>query len=357
MGMTFYTQQVPGRIIQVAGKDYLYFGGTSYLGLQTDKEFSALMLDCIKNYGSSHGASRISNLRLNIYEQAETQIAAWAGSEAALTLSSGFLAGQLLAYVFEHPSYKSFYTHGMHAAVIRNPMQLFSTPDELEAAIKKEVSDTKGKIPVLFMESVDLAGSSYPSFEFLKRLPLDKIIIVADDSHGMGILGDNGGGLYKILLSFNPRELLVCCSLGKALGVQGGAIIGQVARIRELWGTPFFSGASPAPPGHMAALISASVALYHDKRKQLQRNIGLFEALVPETIRFRRLPHYPVFGFNHPDLTSHLATLGILVTDFPYPASQADTFHGRIVLSAHHQEQDILRLAEALGGFSGMAAQ
>jgi 7-keto-8-aminopelargonate synthetase-like enzyme len=349
--MVYYTEHPPGRTLNLNTQEYLYFGGTSYLGVQADPEFRELLIENIRKYGGGHGASRMSNLRLKIYEQAEQQLAAWTGSESALTTSSGFLAGQLLSYFFDRGPYQLFYAPNAHEAMIRGKHTPFEDYDSLGAALTKSLSRKKSHgTPVLFTDSIDLCGSAYPHFETLKKLPLQEMILVADDSHGLGILGENGGGTYRSLARLGAKELLVCASLGKAPGIQGGVILGLEKRLAELWETPFFAGASPAPPGHLATLLEAA-SLYDSKRIRLAQNIRFFEKECLQKNGFASLAGYPVYAYKNNALTSFLDTEKILVTDFPYPSSVANALTGRIVLSSHHLEEDIRRLCYALNAY------
>lgn len=46
--MIHYIDEFPGRKIKIGDQDYLYFGGTSYLGLQTDKKFQRILMGNIR---------------------------------------------------------------------------------------------------------------------------------------------------------------------------------------------------------------------------------------------------------------------------------------------------------------------
>jgi len=348
--MIHHTRHIVGRSVRTEGSECLYFGGTSYLGMTADPGFLEILQRNIEKYGSNHGASRWSNLRLNIYEEAEARLAAWTGSEAALTVSSGFLAGQFLAAFFDQQGYRRFYTPGTHAALI----QTGKPPLEYEE-LASQLNDSQrgsGKTgrAVLFTDSIDLSGKLYPDYPALRKLPLERIVLVADDSHGMGLLGANGGGAYRALAGLGAKELLVCGSLGKALGLQGGMILGSKTRLAQLWDTSFFAGASPAPPAYLASLLDAA-PLYAERLKAVRAHVQLFEKECHCLGHFQRLQGYPVYGYNEPSLTASLFSSGILLTDFHYPSSHAVPLPGRIVLSAHHTEQDILHLASLLNTY------
>lgn len=345
--MAYYTEKTPGRLVTINGVDYRYFGGTSYLGLSSHPGFQELLINNIRQFGTNHGASRLSNLRLGIYETTEKFLAGWAGSEAALTLSSGFLAGQLLAHFFSQSPYKLFYAPNVHSALVTGGNRVFTSYGELAEALKSHLRKEPKEVPVLFMDSIDSSGNGYPDFSGLVSLPIDRMILVVDDSHGLGIVGEGGGGVFRKLARMSPRELIVCASLGKALGLQGGVVFCSLEKKERFWSTPFFAGASPAPPAHMATLREAG-ELFSLQREKLVVNIRKFEETWHKRSGFNYLSGYPVITFSNPDHTRELEKHKILVTDFPYPSLQGSGMNGRIVLSAHHQPEDIELLAGIL---------
>lgn len=351
--MAYKTEKVPGRTILIRGKEYLYFGGTSYLGIQAEPRFQKLLLNNISTYGFHHGASRISNLQLTIYDSAEAHLASWAGSPAALTVSSGFLAGQLLRAHFSNEAYKIFVAPNAHAALGGTGTVQYNSFALLAEALHRHLSGNTPGIPVVFMDSIDLSGSSYPDYNCLSALPLNQLILVADDSHGMGILGENGAGAYQLLIKLPLKELLVCGSLGKALGLQAGLVLGSMERIAGLKDSPFFAGASPPSPANMATLTEAA-DVYTEKRTTLLERLADFERECLCLNKFSHVKDYPVYGFNDTTLTSYLLGSGVFVTDFQYPSSQPGTLPGRIVLSAHHSIQDIKHLANLLNAYYGI---
>ncbi len=214
--MAYYIDGFPGREIIIGDKKYLYFGGTAYLGLQTDDKFQDLFISTLENMARTTVLPRKSNVRLSIYEKAESLLADVVGSDTALTLSSGYLAGQFIAQNFNKPEYKLFYAPNTHAALYNNYNKPFSTFSELNQAIKEHLKQNDKVIPVVFLDSIDFKECNYPEFKGLKKLPLNQLILVVDDSHGIGIIGTKGEGVYRTLQKFHAKELIVCCSLGKS---------------------------------------------------------------------------------------------------------------------------------------------
>jgi len=349
--MTYNLDSFPSNHISIKDKNYLYFGGTSYLGLQTDVDFQNIFIENIRKYGTNYGASRKSNIRISIYDEAEAYLAKYTGSEACVSVSSGYLAGQLVAQSLNTKNHTFFYapnTHSaLHLSVNENKCAL--SYQELKANLELHLKNNTKQTPVLFLDAIDFQGTNFPEFEGLKSLPLTNIILVVDDSHGIGIVGNHGESIFKSIQALNPKELIVCCSLGKGFGLQVGAIFGLKNRINSFKNTPFFGGASPAAPANLATLIDAE-SIYYSKRKSLEDNLEFFLNKVENINGFRYMKGHPTFTFSDEKLNKQLENHNIIVTSFRYP-DETSPIMSRIVISAGHTESDITKLCEVLNNY------
>lgn len=344
--MIHYTDAFPGREISVAGKSYLYFGGTSYLGLQTNPEFQELYIQNIRKYGTNYGASRKSNIKISVFDKAEASLASIIGSESCTTLSSGYLAGQLVAKHFDSDAYTCFYAPNSHSALFQKDTKPFENFKELLQSINASSAD---KTPVLFLDSIDTLECCYPNFNGLQSESLKDIILVVDDSHGIGIMGENGTGAYQIIKNMKPKELIVCSSLGKGFGIQAGTVFGTKSRIEALINTNFFGGASPATPAAIATLYQAN-SIFKKQRAKLKENIDLFIQETNLLNQFHFIEAHPTFSFENAELATYLEDNGILITNFNYP-HDAGPLMSRIVISAAHTKSDIQQLATVLNAY------
>ncbi|QBA64512.1 aminotransferase class I/II-fold pyridoxal phosphate-dependent enzyme [Muriicola soli] len=347
--MMVEVQEYPGRTLVHKGATYLYFGGTSYLGIQLEPEFIEIAKRYISKYGTNYGASRRSNIRLDIYERAEDYLSQWIGGEASLTMSSGYLAGQLLAQHFKTSEHKLFYAPNSHSALYTSKAKPYTTYTTLNIALQEHLHNNKKEVPVIFIDSIDFSGCNYPHFDILRTLPLDSCILVVDDSHGIGVVGKNGAGVFRSLKSLPCKELVLCASLGKAVGIQAGVVTGNSSRINKLKASDFFGGASPAAPFYLAQFMEAETH-YRQKRKELKQNISLFDNLTRGLKVLNGMPQYPVYGYSNQSMTDYLKDQRILVTDFRYPTEDSYAAN-RIVLTAAHNKEDINTLATALNTF------
>lgn len=344
--MAYYIDTFPGREIYIKGKPHLYFGGTAYLGLQTDPTFQEIFIKNVHAYGTAYGASRNSNVRLSIYGEAEAYLAQLVGSEACTTLSSGYLAGQFVMQHFDGPQYRLFHAPNTHTALQTPQTSCYSTYTAMKIALMEHLLDPGESIPVVLMDSIDFSGSNYPEFEALKTLPLDQIILVVDDSHGIGIIGDNGRGVFQMLKALQPKELIVSCSLGKGFGVQAGAVFGANKRITKLTDSEFFGGASPATPAAMATLLQAE-KICTKKRIILQDRIAMFLKKTNNANKFHWMQGHPAFSYGNQELSEHLEQQGIIVSNFSYP-NEVASIMGRIVIGAGHKKEDLQKLISAV---------
>ena len=346
--MTNSLDHSAGTSFRISGKEYLYFGGTSYLGLQHHPEFLETLKNNIDIYGSNFGASRKANVRLDVYNAFEDFLAKASGSEAAVCFSSGYLSGLILAIYFDAPHYRKLYAPNSHSALHSRKLINASTYQDLELEVQRVLAEDNVQ-PVIFLDTIDFSGKNYPHFEALQKLPLAQCILVADDSHGFGIVGDSGFQNYENLLKLIPKELIVCGSIGKALATPCGIVLGMHSRISEIKATEMFGGASPAAPAALKTYLDSQL-LVKDQRKRLQKNISLFNEKITSVFKCVVLKEHPVYTYDDPALTAFLNEHGVITTSFHYPNEDSPLI-SKIVLSAGHSVNEILQLTSLINKF------
>lgn len=354
--MKIRLDHIPGPQVEANGEAYLYFGGTAYLGMQHLHEFRTLLAEATLAAGTHWGASRGGNVVVDVYAEAEQRLAAWTGCEAALTLSSGFLAGRLVAEYFSGDSYGCFYAPSCHAALLRPGTTRAESWDALRTALEAFLQSYPNRQAVVFTDTIDFQGGPGPVTDSLKALPTQRCLLVADDSHGLGVLGHDGRGAFDSLRELRFKQLIVSASLGKALGVTAGVVLGPAALLRELEQTPLFSGASPAPPASVIALNQAlGSGLYSRQRERLRRNMSHFAASLGQVPGLQQIAGHPVWTFRDPALAEGLLGRRILVTHFDYAAEGTSGSPSRIVVTAAHSPQQLEQLALQIRDLRGIA--
>ncbi len=349
--MKIRTEVIPGAELSIAGDTYVYFGGTSYLGMQTNPRFLEMISKHTRQIGSHWGASRIGNVQLDLYERAENTLATWVGSPACLTLSSGFLAARLMADYFSGKGHACFFGPYCHEALLPPGHSRSRDWDTLIEGVSTCLAASPALNPVVLSDTMGGGSGAGPIWDTLSKLPRE-CILIADDSHGLGITGEAGSGSWKLLAAMGFHELLLCASLGKAMGVAGGVICGSAERLAALQKTPFFQGASPAPPAGLAALTDAlKEGLYLDSFHHLTRSMQALWQRICGLKELQGSPEYPVITFRNPDLAGYLKEHQMVITDFEYAAEGGDPSPSRIVISSVHQPGHLNRLADVLLSF------
>lgn len=333
----------------VDGHTYFYFGGTAYLGMQQHPQFKAKLSEYIQEIGTHWGASRAGNVIVNIYEKTERKLASWAGSERALTLSSGFLSGRLLVDFVMATGRTAFYSPNCHAALLPQGVKRATSWEELEEILTSHLMKKPTSKPVLFTDTIDFHEAPGLVLKQLTAIASKSITLIADDSHGIGILGKHGNGAYQTLIELGFEEVLVCGSMGKALGISAGVVFGSAKTLHQLEKIPLFSGASPASPAAIAALSWAmDNGLYADQLKKLNQNTAYFRNLVKNTPILQPIKDHSVWVFQEDSLARFLQDSGILITHFNYNAAGVATSPSRIVLSAAHTTAQLDILSKTL---------
>lgn len=355
----FTIDHLPSRTVEHDGRTYLFFSGTSYLGIPQHPRMQALLAEGIARYGLHFGSSRNGNLQLAIYEKAEEKLALWTGAASALTVSSGMIAGQLVVDWLTNqgtgcrPMVDSdtvvLQAPGTHPALwhpLLRPQQVPFTAEHLLTHL-----DPADQKPLLLLtSSVDAIRGQYADFSWLPKLSHRPVMLVVDDSHGLGVLNGRRG-IYPTLCALVERkmpnvQIVVTASLAKAMGLPGGVVLGSSILIEQLRGTAYFGACSPMPPAYAHAFVHAGT-LYREARARLDRNVALAESLLMPTGLFTHGSGYPVFYTERHDLYPALLKQGIFIYSFAYP-TPADKPNTRLIISAYHEEDDIRQLATAV---------
>ncbi|MCO5238351.1 MAG: aminotransferase class I/II-fold pyridoxal phosphate-dependent enzyme [Chitinophagaceae bacterium] len=351
----FISDNFSGNKINCNGEEYLFFSGTSYLGINHNQQFTEYLYEGLKKYGNNYGSSRNSNFRLQVFEEAENALVTFTGAPTALTVSSGFMAGQLVVNAFKQKGH-FLYAPNAHPAVCRSAADFYPGDfSKWSSGIAALVSNTLQQDIIIVCNSIDPLFCSPYNFDWAPSLPDNKnITLIIDDSHGLGVTGHNGSGIYSGIRCKNNVNLVVISSLGKAMGIPGGVILGDKDTIAFLRNTSFFSAASPVPPAYLYAFVQ-SANIYASARKKLLSNIQIFrQQMGTNESMLSSIPGYPVFYTAQNQLFQFLQEKQILISSFVYPKANGEIIT-RIILNSQHAEEDIRILHRHLQTFNDSA--
>ena len=348
--MIYPLSHQPGRWMFWEGSAYLYFSGTSYLGIANDPVFHEKLASSLSQYGSNFGSSRLGSMQLAIYEETEEFLATYLQQEAALTVSSGTLAGILAYRVFDAKGELIFAPDAHPALWLNIPKNYPNRKEWEETCIVK--SHQTGPALFMYSNAIDSLQVVQYDFSWLQHLGHKReLILVLDESHTLGIWGKDGTGVLSSLSLPNHVQGVVIGSLGKGMGIPAGVIAGNKYWINEIWNSPHFGGASPASPAHLDTWIQLQ-GHYKSLRTLLSQNMSQFQTLIGQkNTVLRSIMDYPVHFSESSDLSGFLFQNQMFVSHFPYPTSK-DRPITRIVLSALHLSEDIQKLATTITSFN-----
>ena len=272
-------QSPPGALTIIDGREYLYFVGTGYLGLQGRAEVIQAACDAARKYGVGSGTTRTGYGTTPPLLEVERLVAELTGAEDALYLPSGYASSQVAAAALADAcdavviDELSHYCLFEAARATGRPIFRFAhcDPAALRTALAENIKP--GQRPLLLSDGVFAArGDVAPAAAYEAVLcdwPGASLLI--DDAHGLGVLGGRGRGTLEHAGLFNiavndlpgaaPRDrpaLYFCGTLSKALGGYGGVLPGSrrwIARLKAA--SHWHDGASPVPPPVAAASARA----------------------------------------------------------------------------------------------------
>jgi 8-amino-7-oxononanoate synthase len=341
----FFLSNSPGRTVTIDNEEYLFFSGYSYLGMSHVPEFVELIKEGMDKYGIVFPSSRISNTRLSLYKLFEEKLSQLTGLEETISFSSGYLAGQTIASLLSsHPHL--FISPEAHPAVSYNNNENKLSAGEWKNHLLDFVQKNQpGEIAITF-DSINTTKGCINDFSVLTQIPSSiKIICLADDSHGIGLLGSNGEGIISQLPKRENIEYILSYSLSKAFHIGGGAISCSKQWAEKIRRHPNYTGSTPLLPSFAHAFLQSG-EIYQQQRQKLNHAIN---HLAKKIAAHRYVNHYglPIFAL-HPSLTEAVfKPEKIIISSFGYPNPDYDKIN-RAVISALHIESDLDHLANSI---------
>jgi 8-amino-7-oxononanoate synthase len=351
-----YLQSPQNAHVRLAGQDILMLSSNSYLGLCADDRLKQAAYDAIEQYGTGSGGSRLTTGSYGIHKQLEKEIAAFKGTEAALVFGTGYMANVGAISAIADKNWVIFSDRLNHASIIDGcrlsgaqiVVYAHCDPADLENKVKQH-RDRKGLIITDGLFSVD--GDIAPLPELVRIAREYQLLLMVDDAHATGVLGDNGGGTAEYFGLTGGIDIAMG-TFSKALASEGGFIAGRQSLIDYLSNTArsfiFSTALSPAT-------IAASLAALGIVRTEPAAR----KTLLAHSLCFRE--ELRAMGFNVPDhptpiisivlgrpevavdFSERLMARRIFVSAIRPPTVPQGTSRLRINMMATHTKDDLTR--------------
>jgi 8-amino-7-oxononanoate synthase len=346
-------QIVPGRTLYSNETELLWFGGTSYLGMPYNAQFQELIKEGLSVCGANWGSSRNNPIQINVFDKVEAFLADFVAAPASITTSSGMLAGQIVLNFLNKTYLNSeiIYAPSVHPALWGANYQPYNGDFiSFENTINYQIENSVAETVIIVADSVSSPHFEQYDFDWVKRLPQHKqIVLVIDDSHSLGVMGQGGSGVYKIVKAHSNITLLVIASLNKALGTPGGVIFGDKTTLEKVRKSTFFSACSPMAPAYAYA-CSLAGNIYGNALAILRQNIANFNEFISPKYQFGNLKGHAAYCFSTPGLNDYLLKNNIFVPCFSYPNIDSTPIN-RLVISSLHSDEDLGLLKNSLLSF------
>ena len=340
----FQLSNNPGRTTICDNEEYLFFSGYAYLGVQHHEQFKELVQDGLNKYGWLFPSSRISNTALSIYDTFENLLSSITNTAKTLSLSSGFSAGTLASGLFKgHPT---SVCPVAHPAINKLQQELVTFDTWAERTLNSIHEQSFAKTPVLIADSVNPLNGEVNDFDFLKFIE-EPVIVIIDDSHGIGLIGNKGVGISSFLPKRNNIEYVITYSLSKAFSINGGAIsCSNAATAHLVQSLPEFTASTAIAPALVHAFIHGQ-HIYQTQQTKLLSSIETLKALLVSNELIYNDDRLPIFILPEQLDEYYFMQHQMIISSFAYP-NPAGKKINRAVINALHTQEDLFILAEAV---------
>jgi glycine C-acetyltransferase len=346
------------------GRDVINLASNNYLGLAAHPRLKQAAARAAAEYGAGSGAVRTIAGTMALHEELERRFAEFKGAKAALMFQSGFTAnsGTVAAILSRDDVIVSDQLN--HASIIdgarlsRAEIKVFPHKDAAAADRLLEETKSPGRRQLLITDGVfSMDGDIAPLPDLVEVAEKHEAIMMIDDAHASGVLGEGGKGTVSHFDLDPSRVDIQVGTLSKAIGVLGGFIAGPPELVRWLVnrGRPFLFSTSAPPP--VAAACIEALKVIEEEPERIRR-------LWSNTESFKRglhdlgfdtgeseTPITPVIAGDEAsavELARGLWDESVFTPAIVYPTVAKGSARVRTIVTAEHTEED---LGEALGAF------
>jgi glycine C-acetyltransferase len=365
----------PRYLIEGDERRFIRMNSNSYLGLSRHPAVIEAEESATREFGAGPGAVRFISGTYRAHLDLEHRLASFHDRPSSMIFSSAYAAvlSSLMSLI---TSDTVVFSDELNHNCIINALRL-SRPATREvyphldfAALDSLLARATGATrAIVVTDGVFSMRGDHADLSALMEVARDhdsafeeNVVVVVDDSHGVGAFGASGRGTEEVSGS-GPVDVLIG-TLGKAFGINGGYITGSQGLsdfLREK--APMYIYSNPITVGEAAAANAAVSVVDSNEGRSLLSHLAAMTAkfetgLVDLGLETIPGPH-PVVPVMVRDterttaLVRHLHDNGILATGLNYPVVPKGDEEIRFQVNADHTEGDIDDVLEIVSSFSG----
>jgi 8-amino-7-oxononanoate synthase len=351
-----------GAEIVVAGKRLVNFSSNDYLGLANHPSVVKAFIKGSEKYGVGSGSAHLICGHSAEHQALEEELAVFTGRQRALLFSTGYMANLGVIAALVGKGDDVFQDKLNHASLLdagklsgaRSRRYLHADTNRLSQLL---LQSTQAKQLIVTDGVFSMDGDEAPIEQLADVAKQSNAMLMVDDAHGFGVLGQTGGGLIEKYELNQEHVPIVMGTFGKAFGTFGAFVAGSDALIEMLIQrarTYIYTTAAPA----------AVMAATRESLKLMQVDTWRREKLAGLNKQFRLGASQ--LGFDVPDSSSaiqpiiigdsakalsvsqQLAAQGFMVSAIREPTVPSGSARLRVTLTAAHTDTQVDALLSAL---------
>jgi glycine C-acetyltransferase len=344
------------------GREVINLCANNYLGLANHPLLREAAHRAIDRYGYGMASVRFICGTQGVHRELEERLSAFLGTEDTILYSSCFdangglfetLTDEQDAIISDALNHASI-IDGIRLSKARRLRYANRDMGELEDCLRQS-QDARARL-VVTDGVFSMDGTLAPLPEICALAERYRAVVIVDDSHATGFMGDRGRGTHEHFGVMDRVDVLTG-TLGKALGgASGGYTAGRreiVAWLRQRSRPYLFSNSIPPVVAATTLRVLDLLESMPELRRQLHDNAAHFRAgltalgfdLVPG-----QHPIIPVMLGDAPRavrMAERLLELGVYVIGFSYPVVPLGKARIRTQMSAGHTREQLDRAIAA----------
>jgi 8-amino-7-oxononanoate synthase len=367
--------------IEIEGKSFLNFSSNDYLGLATEPILREAASRAVEQFGTGSGASRLISGSLAPHDELEKALAAFKGTEAALSFATGYATALGVICALMEKRDVVVIDELVHASIVDAArlsgakLRVFKHNDlaDLEDILRwadrrhedlPDNSRNRARTLIVTESVFSMDGDQAPLNELVAIKEQYGAWLMLDEAHATGLYGPHRRGLADQFGVGNRIEIQMG-TLGKALGASGGYVCGSRVLVDYLVNRARSFIFSTAPVPAAAAAATAGIRFVQSRAgrercERLWRRVSELNASLERPASAPNAAIIPILMGEADAATAAAALLrerGIYVPAIRFPTVPRDKARLRVSVTANHTADDIRELAAALAALdSGVKA-
>lgn len=272
-----------GARVRIDGRDVVCWCSNDYLGLSAHPAVVRAADEAARAWGVGARASRLLAGTSAWHARLEEALARWYAAESCVVFSSGYLANLGVLSALAGPDDVIVIDRLVHASLVdaaratraRLRVVAHNEPAAASAALLRHQAARRRFVVTEGVFSME--GDRALLAELLEAADAQEAILVVDDAHGAFVLGRTGRGTPQAC-GVDPARFILIGTLGKALGCQGGFVVGPkplIELIRNRAKTFIYTTALATPVAAAAVAALQVVELEPAHRERLRSRVEM----------------------------------------------------------------------------------